>query len=608
MIFVVSPFPSLNSLPTDDPDPTPEPVLTAISSSDQRPMVLVPAGPFLMGASTDDVNADADERPQHEIILDAFWIDQFEVAHTEYTACTQAGVCNPPAETDYNGFAYAFATEFEDAPVVNITWEDAQSYCAWVGKRLPTEAEWEKAARGEQGGLYPWGDSPDAFHKAWYCEGCIYTYEDPTVLDDFSRPAPIDSFPDGASLYGAQGMAGNVWEWVYDWYAGETYSQPERINPTGPEQGSYKVVRGGAWTSSAIELRSSYRQARGPLTTWIDVGFRCAMDDDRSVLVIDQAPSQDNSSQEFTEPESLSFDMTRLATGDQFDDFIYQVAWSPDGSVLASGTKGNKVYLWKAGKSSHLRTLWAHSDPVETISWSPDGRLLASGSGDQNVIIWDPNGKRLRTMEAVDQNAVLSVAFSPDGSVLAVGGHDDQVTLWDPATGEQTGELHLGEHQYVETLDWSPAGLLAVGSGTGNITIWNPASGELLLTVGVSEIESVAYNGRIAAFSPDGSLLASSYDDHQIALWNSKTGENSYTMPGHEKRVKGLSWSPNGEMFASGSWDRTVILWEAATGDILHTFKADAGIDSISWSPDGSILAAGTSTGILLWDVTPIFP
>lgn len=288
------PAPTATLLPTETPLPptsTPQPSPTALPTigagsvmlapGDLRPMAYVPAGSFWMGAADADANADPDERPRHQVELGAYWIDLYEVTHIDYWKCVQAGACEAPAEVDMNGRSYAFAAEIENAAVINVTWYDARDYCTWAGKRLPSEAEWERAARGDDDRIFPWGDETDDIHLAWSCSrGCIYDPDFPEVYDDFSRPATVGSFPDGVSPYGLFDMAGNVWEWVQDWYAAEAYDQPGQVNPTGPVEGDYRVVRGGSWLSPVTDLRSSYRQARGPTTAWIDVGFRCAISDE----------------------------------------------------------------------------------------------------------------------------------------------------------------------------------------------------------------------------------------------------------------------------------------------------------------------------------------
>lgn len=274
------------------PSPTPRPAATAtgqpptptvaarVAPGDQRPMVLIPAGPFVMGAPETDPDADPDERPQHTVTLAAYWLDVYEVSHTDYAACVTAGACQPPAERDSNGFAYAYAAQMPTGAVVNVTWNAAAGYCAWAGKRLPTEAEWEKAAHGDAWRLYPWGSTVGPSGQAWFCEQCIFNRDRPDVLDDFSRPAPVTAFPEGVSPYGVHNLAGNVWEWVADWYSDATYSAASRTDPRGPENGTLRVIRGGAWTSPPEHLRTTYRNAWRPDTAWIDVGFRCAADPD----------------------------------------------------------------------------------------------------------------------------------------------------------------------------------------------------------------------------------------------------------------------------------------------------------------------------------------
>jgi len=229
--------------------------------------VRVPAGEFQMGSSDGDSDAYSNEKPQHTVSLDEFWIMQMEVTKGQYQGCVAAGKCAAPS---------CSGTGRGDHPVVCVAWQDAADYCAWAGGRLPTEAEWEKAARGPSTGSgdgrrYPWGnDAPD---------GMRLNYN-----GNVGNTTAVGSYPSGASPYGALDMAGNVWEWVADWYSKTTYSQPALVNPPGPANGSYRVMRGGGWTSPAIDLRLTYRQAYVPFSAWIDVGFRCAMDDDRTLL------------------------------------------------------------------------------------------------------------------------------------------------------------------------------------------------------------------------------------------------------------------------------------------------------------------------------------
>ena len=221
--------------------------------ADGMRMRFVPAGIFTMGSDT----GDEDEQPVHEVSVDGFWIDETEVTNGLYARCVGEGPCNPPFdEVDA-------AVQGDDHPVVGISWYDAQAYCAWVGARLPTEAEWEYAARGTEGRRYPWGNETPSCEVAQYgsCDG-------DTVA--------AGSLPGGASWAGVLEMAGNVWEWVYDWYVSDYYGVSPRQNPEGPQSGSSKVVRGGSWGNGLLYLRGTTRDAFIPRNKYIYVGFRCA--------------------------------------------------------------------------------------------------------------------------------------------------------------------------------------------------------------------------------------------------------------------------------------------------------------------------------------------
>ncbi len=623
--------------PTNVPQPSPTPLPTIgagsvmLASSDLRPMVFVPGGAFLMGASDSDSKADPDERPQHEVEIDALWVDQYEVTHAEYAVCVQAGACTPPTEVDNNGFPYQFASAIEDASVVNVTWNDANDYCTWAGKRLPTEAEWEKAARGRDARIYPWGNDADANKKAWFCNRCIFDANYPDVRDDFSRPFSVGSFPEGASPYGAHDMAGNAWEWVMDWYADDTYDQPDRVNPTGPEEGVYRVVRGGSWTTQPAYLRTTYRQGRGPFSTWIDVGFRCVIEDDRTQLVYEKPlaatptpantptnvpsstptsiPSNTPSSASTNTPTSTptsaalpAFAMSVLQT----DDKIYNVAWSPDGSILASVSWENSIFLYEANSKEKLRTLHGEGVAVFGIAWSPDGSSLASGSVGDRVTIWDAaSGEPLHILSGHSGSMVSTVAWSPDGSLLASGAEDATVILWDAATGEQARTLH-GHVREVTAITFSPDGnILASGAADDTIIIWNAATGEQLhvLDKHASSIHGLA-------FSPDGSVLASGSRDDTIILWDTTTWQQLHTLEGHTLWVESVAFSPDGSLLASGSMDDTVILWDVATGAHLRTLVGHSkGVYGVAFSPDGSLLASGSGDStIILWDVAQALP
>jgi formylglycine-generating enzyme required for sulfatase activity len=234
-------------------------------------MVRVPAGHFLMGSDAGDV----DERPQRRVYLDAFDLDRYEVTNVQYRQFLLDTGWDPPEF--WPGRYTAFLPDRDPAwhgaeypsgealyPVVGVDWQDATAYCAWAGKRLATEAEWEKAARGISGRTYPWGDEWDASRANVGETDAGYTQ-------------PVGSYPSGASPFGALDMAGNAWEWVADLYDRQYYTYAPDRNPLGPESGTgERILRGGAWDSPADHVRASYRNGTHCFAPNYRAGFRCA--------------------------------------------------------------------------------------------------------------------------------------------------------------------------------------------------------------------------------------------------------------------------------------------------------------------------------------------
>ncbi len=248
-------------------------------------LVCVPAGEFLMGAAEDDPHAEAHERPMHRVVLDAFWIDRTEATNAGFLRCIADGACRPKVyELSAQTYTpYAIHPDYRRYPALLYEAEVAAAYCQWAGRRLPTEAEWEKAARGTEERSYPWGDELD-------CAKAIYfACEDPLPPADSTgarcgstprcRTAAVDDYPAGASPYGALNMAGNVWEWVADWYSPEYYAGSPTGNPPGPTEGEFRVRRGGGSKSRPEDLRVTSR-ASGQPQHYFDgqMGFRCAAD------------------------------------------------------------------------------------------------------------------------------------------------------------------------------------------------------------------------------------------------------------------------------------------------------------------------------------------
>lgn len=256
--------PSATSAPTQTPLPSPTSTPYAgqviRSTLDGASLVFVPAGGFQMGWNFGDPG----ETTVHTVNLDAFLIDLTEVTNKMYAACVAAGACTPPAESkSYKRADYYANPDFAAFPVVYVNWQQAADYCAWAGRRLPSEAEWEFAARGTDGRLFPWGKEAPNRDLANF----EFLNQDTTA---------VGSFPAGASPFGVLDMAGNAAEWVNDWYIENYYARAPKENPPGPAEGVLKVFRGGSFANQADKLRSTRRGFDQPVFTSSSLGFRCA--------------------------------------------------------------------------------------------------------------------------------------------------------------------------------------------------------------------------------------------------------------------------------------------------------------------------------------------
>lgn len=256
---------TINPTATRTPFPTATPKLdigSTMTGNDGMTLLYVPAGEFTMGSET----GKDEEKPIHTIYLDGFWIDQTEVTNRQYALCVTAGQCISPNETDSSlRSIYYGNSEFDEYPVIYVNWNMAKTYCEWAGRRLPTEAEWEKAARGMDERTYPWGEDIS-------CNEANYDPKDSC----FGDTTIAGNFTSGESPYGVYDMAGNVWEWVSDWYS-ETYYQDSPLsNPLGPDSGQYRVLRGGSFDSSTSGVRTTNRYRYEPTYTLLSIGFRCA--------------------------------------------------------------------------------------------------------------------------------------------------------------------------------------------------------------------------------------------------------------------------------------------------------------------------------------------
>lgn len=273
-LTALAPTPSPLPAPTQAPTPTPQPIITESGSR----MLYMAGGIFRMGNDDGENN----ERPSQLIRLDPYFIDETEVTNGQYAQCVAAGVCSPPRsnQATYHD-AYYGAPAYDDYPVIQVSWYDAQTFCDWRDARLPSEAEWEKAAGFDPVQSiklrYPWGDAFDGT-KLNYCDnGCPLDKQDATVNDGHQDTAPVGSYMDGRSPIGLYDMAGNVMEWVDDWYDPRAYADMTDTNPRGPLEGEFKTLRGGSWLSAADEVTVTIRGSFDPTVARANLGFRCAM-------------------------------------------------------------------------------------------------------------------------------------------------------------------------------------------------------------------------------------------------------------------------------------------------------------------------------------------
>jgi formylglycine-generating enzyme required for sulfatase activity len=292
-MLLISSCNGMNAAPSPSPSPTELLIVIETRPADGMIMVYVPDGDFIMGSNV----GTADEQPQHTVYLDAYWIDKTEVTNAMFALFVEATGYQTDAEGQGGSWIFQGSgwsevsgadwqhprgsesdlTGLDDHPVVNVSWNDAAAYCAWAGARLPSEAEWEKAARGMDGRTYPWGNQSPAGDLLNFADVNLgVNWASRSVNDGYEFTAPVGSYPAGASPYGALDMAGNVWEWVNDWYSGTYYRGSPTSNPVGPSTGNSRVLRGGSWNHDGSNLPSSIRLWNDPSAAIDNFGLRCS--------------------------------------------------------------------------------------------------------------------------------------------------------------------------------------------------------------------------------------------------------------------------------------------------------------------------------------------
>ena len=361
-----SPNKTLQSTVTITPSPTNASISatltlgigSTITGADGMTLLYVPAGEFTMG-SEDGYDA---EKPIHTVYLDAFWIDRTEVTNAMYEVCVADGGCNPPNnESSVNREVYYGHPEFDDYPVVYVTWNDANEYCSWADRRLPTEAEWEKAARGENANVYPWGDdAPD---------NTLLNFN--SAVGDTTE---VGKYPNGASPYGALDMAGNVWEWVEDWYG----AYPDNAD-NNPDYGTtYRVQRGGSFHFNEIAVRSTFRLGVAPDVSIYEMGFRCAMDANSLTQTTSSStsdPTWDNSiGTLFVQYGCTGCHGTPSMAGLNLSTYDGAISGGDSGPGVIPGDSGNSLLVSFLQTGEHYFQLTTE-EIAQVVEWIDNGAL-----------------------------------------------------------------------------------------------------------------------------------------------------------------------------------------------------------------------------------------
>lgn len=568
-------------VPADTPIPIP-PTSSKLPMPVETEMVFVPAGEFLMGcdpAHNAGHSCAPETLPLHTVYLDAFYIDQIEVTNAQYRRYVDAGGGAAPHDTSsFTRPSYYGNPEFVAYPVIHVDWSQASGYCAWAGKRLPTEAEWEKAARGEVVRTYPWGDDPaTCSHANWATFG--------NCLGDTDT---VGNYPSGASPYKVMDMAGNVWEWVADWYSETYYSStaPSSSNPPGPRNGTWRVIRGAGWGSGdswpGYQPRTAnrvYAEADGHN---FQTGFRCA----RSATAILSTPV----------PPTLTPSLTPTPSSTPAATSTVSVlpGYGRGHIVFSSLRDGNpELYLIDA-TGSDLRRLTQSPGDDWSPAWSRDARQIAftssrdaTAAGMHNIYIMDADGSNVRRLTynlAWDEYA----DWLPDGSRIAfVTTADNNAEIFvAPTYGGDAQRLTFTSWNERNPA-WSPDGsLLAFSSdqtGVWQIYLMN-ADGS-----SPRQLSAMTADSFKPAWSPDGRRLAfhSDQNGNRDIYTINTDGSNLRRLTSEPSKDEHPAWSPDGSaiVFSSnrgGYTDDLYVMWaDGSQPTLLFASTADDG--SLAW-------------------------
>jgi formylglycine-generating enzyme required for sulfatase activity/WD40 repeat protein len=588
--------------------------------------VLIPPGEFMMGSTEEEVEQllqEAKERqdqqwytdqlpteaPRHRVrITRPFYLGLYEVTQAEYQQVM--GVNPSHFANEGKGADKVAGLDTSRHPVETVSWDEAKAFCETLSAVpeernagriyvLPTEAQWEYACRA-------------GTTTKWSCG------DDAGVLKDFAsigvRTHGVgERQPNGFGLYD---MHGNVWEWCADWSAVDYYAASPLDDPQGPASGSTRVHRGGGWIHPARQCRSAYRYGAEPDYRNHYRGFRVVCEipqkaeSKKAEATADALqPWTPGGPAERPTPGTLDLkpEPVTIKPGEPLSMLalvqkpaplpgvrswtietashrgaVQSLAYSPDGSMLATGSYDGSVRLWDAAAGKLTRILVGHNDWVQVVAWSPDGKLLASGNlaPRHQVCVWDAHtGTRLRRMSSSSR----SIAWSPDGRELALS-----AGVWNAAENSYRWKL---DGQYPYSIAWSPDGKTVVGNGEGGaLQLWDAQSGVLRDT-----LSSPEFSGRVAslAWSPDSRLLACTSGNNTV-IWD-VAARRIFRRLSTGRGGNAVAWSPDGNRVAVvQSGETPLLVWDAADGKLLWQAEYDYSYgDSVVFSPDSKTVSIG---------------